>query len=102
MKSALMALAAGLAASGAAAQSAGQWQDPPKVWPASCGYCHGSGVAPELRGRRLPPGLIVRAMRHGMPGMPAFHPSEIDDRELAQFTLWLSRTPAPRDPEAKR
>lgn len=94
MRRSLLAMAVALTASGAAAQSAGQWKDPARVWAASCGYCHGA-AAIELRGRGLPPRVIMRAMRRGMPGMPAFHPSEIDDRELAQFARWLSASPAP-------
>ena len=77
------------------AQSAGQWSGPQQIWGASCGYCHGEGIGPEIRGLKLPPATIVATARNGAPGMPAFHPSEIDDHELAALARWISAAPAP-------
>lgn len=76
------------------AQSAGQWRGPEHVWGASCGYCHDEGVGPQLRGRKLPAELIPPVVRQGLPGMPSFHPSEIDDKELETLARWIARSPA--------
>lgn len=85
----------------AQAQSSGQWRGPDQIWRSSCGYCHGAGVAPELRGRRLPPQATTMIVREGAPGMPAFHPSEIGDKELRQLARWLERSPAPAPPPVR-
>jgi len=85
----------------ASAQSAGQWRGPEHIWGASCGYCHDEGVGPQLRGRKLPAELIPPVVRQGLPGMPSFHPSEIDERELASLARWITRSPAPARAAAK-
>jgi mono/diheme cytochrome c family protein len=95
MREVALIAALALAASPALAQSAGQWRDPPAIWAASCAYCHGTGVGPPLKGAHPAPATISWAMRHGMPGMPAYHPSEINADELARFADWLSKQPAP-------
>ena len=92
-------LAAALLPAPALAQSAGQWSGPQQIWDASCGYCHGEGVGPEIRGLRLPPAAIAATARNGAPGMPAFHPSEIDDRELAALARWISSAAVPPPPK---
>ena len=94
MRRIALVAAGAMAAFPALAQSAGQWRDPPAIWAASCGYCHGAGVGPPLKGIRLAPATIAWAMRHGMPGMPAYHTSEINADELARFADWLSKQPA--------
>jgi mono/diheme cytochrome c family protein len=85
-----------LMSSGALAQSAGQWTSPEHIWRASCGYCHGTGVALELRGLKLPREVTIQTARRGAPGMPLFRNSEITDKELEMFASWLERTPIPR------
>lgn len=92
---ALLGLAALAAAGAARAQAAGQWRGPEAIWAASCSYCHETGVGPELRGIRLPPATIEKAVRSGFVQMPAFHPSEISDAELRSLAAWLSAAPAP-------
>lgn len=68
-----------------------------KDWHASCGYCHGKPRgAPELRGRRLPPDLIIAFARKGATGMPVFHRSELDDARLLRLAQWISRQPLPK------
>lgn len=96
---ALLALlaTAGLAAP-AFAQSAGQWRGPAQIWSKSCHYCHDSGVGPNLRGAHLDPRVVIVVARGGMPGMPAFHPSEINDAELAGLARWLHDQPPPPPP----
>ncbi len=88
-------LLASLLPAPALAEAAGQWRGPQQIWGAACGYCHGEGIGPEIRGLKLPPETIVATARNGAPGMPAFHPSEIDDRELAALARWISTAPTP-------
>ena len=85
----------------AAAQSAGQWRGPEQIWAATCGYCHDEGVGPELRGRKLPAMGIAPVVRQGLPGMPSFHPSEMNDRELDALARWIERGPAPAEAAGK-
>jgi len=85
----------------ATAQSAGQWHGPEQIWAATCGYCHDEGVGPQLRGRKLPAAAIPPVVRQGLPGMPSFHPSEIDDKELAALARWIARSPAPPQERAR-
>jgi len=73
------------------AESAGQWRGPDHIWASSCSYCHDTGVGPRLRGARPDPKLVDLAVRNGLPGMPAFHPSEVSDKELAALGAWLQR-----------
>jgi mono/diheme cytochrome c family protein len=87
----LLALAAGTAA----AQSAGQWQGPPQLWRALCGYCHGAGVAKQLLGARLPSAVIAEIVRQGLPQMPAFMPTQVSDAELGALAEWISRSEPP-------
>jgi len=84
-----------LATAPAAAQSAGQWRGPQHIWAGTCGYCHGTPVAPEIRGMKLPAQAIAQIVRHGLPGMPAFHESELSDGEVAALAEWLSHAPVP-------
>jgi len=89
----------------ALAQSAGQWRAPDHVWASSCTYCHDTGSAPRLRGTHPDANLVAIVARNGLPGMPAFHPSEISDQELAALGAWLQRQPAPaalKPPAGKR
>ncbi|HXS27344.1 MAG TPA: cytochrome c [Steroidobacteraceae bacterium] len=90
-----IALAASLAASGARAQSAGEWGSPAQLWRATCRYCHGDGVARELRGAGLSPQAIETAVRSGPKAMPSFAPSQISDPELEQLAEWISTQKAP-------
>jgi 4-cresol dehydrogenase (hydroxylating) cytochrome subunit len=92
-----LALATG-AVAGAHAQSAGQWRGPEHMWESACGYCHGAGVAPELRGRGLPASLIRKIAREGYAAMPAFHPSEFSDQDLSALADWIAKSQAPPKP----
>ncbi len=82
----------------ARAQAAGQWRGPEHMWSSACGYCHGAGVAPELRGRGLAPVLIRKIVREGFAGMPPFHPSEFSDADLAALADWIAKSEAPPKP----
>lgn len=79
------------------AQSAGQWQSPEHLWDASCGFCHGASVAPELRGARLQPVVIKAFVRNGAPGMPVFQRSELSDADLEMFATWLAASEVPAE-----
>lgn len=69
---------------------------PEAIWRATCGYCHGSVPgAPQLRGIGLPEEAVVTAARHGAPGMPVFHASEISDADLRALAQWIAHQPAP-------
>ena len=93
MRAAALALFA--LAAPALAQSAGQWRAPDHIWASSCTYCHDAGSAPRLRGAHPDAKLVVIVARSGLPRMPAFHPSEIGDKELAALGAWLQRQPVP-------
>lgn len=97
MKAAAGALAL-LAAAPCFAQAAGQWHAPAQIWGASCGYCHGAGVGPELRGRPIDPAALRAIVRGGLPGMPSFHPSELSDAEIAGLARWLTSAKPPAPP----
>lgn len=64
-----------------------------------CGQCHETGVGPMLRGRQLPPGLIIPIVRNGMAAMPAFATSQISDEELAEVAALIAESPAPQTQE---
>lgn len=69
---------------------------PEAIWRATCGYCHGSVPgAPELRGIGLPEETVITAARHGAPGMPVFHASEISDADLRALARWIGRQHTP-------
>jgi hypothetical protein len=85
----------------AGGQSAGQWRGPEHMWGATCGYCHDEGVGPQLRGRKLPAEVIPPIVRQGLPGMPSFHPSEIDDKELVALARWIAGSAPPAKVPAK-
>ena len=84
------------------AQAAGQWQGPEHIWNASCGYCHGAGVARELRGLKLSVDVVRTFVRHGSPnGMPIFHRSELSDADLTSLARWIEAAPAPPAPSSR-
>jgi cytochrome c553 len=80
------------------AERAGQWRGPEHIWASSCTYCHDDGSGPRLRGAHPDAKLVAIVARNGLPGMPAFHPSEISDPELATLGAWLQRQPPPAQP----
>ena len=82
-------------------QAAGQWRSPEHIWNASCGYCHGAGVARELRGLKLPADAIRQIVRRGSTAMPVFHASELSDADLSSLAKWLEAAPAPSPPPAQ-
>ena len=82
----------------ATAGVAGQWQDSPAIWSATCGYCHAQvAVGPVLFGRGLAPDFISLWVRSGQGKMPAFPASEISDAELQSLTDWINLQPVAAD-----
>jgi mono/diheme cytochrome c family protein len=85
-----------------ASQKLGQPQGeraPEEIYAKTCGYCHGRNVGPVIRGRGLPAAAIVRQVRQGQNGMPAFRPTEITTSELDALAKWISTSKA--DPAEK-
>lgn len=74
---------------------------PEQVFRAVCAYCHGYAlapstlVAPELRGRQLPPVLVATLVRQGGSRMPAFRHTEVSDAELQALGRWIQASAAP-------
>jgi mono/diheme cytochrome c family protein len=95
----IVTLAGGAAFAG---QKLGQPQGeraPEEIYAKTCGYCHGRNVGPMIRGRALPAEAIIRQVRHGQNGMPAFRPTEITKSELDALAKWVSTSKA--DPAEK-
>lgn len=67
---------------------------PQAIYAKTCGYCHGAHVAPIIRGRNLPPEIIMQYVRTGPRSMPAFRPTEISDVELQALAKWVSTSKA--------
>jgi mono/diheme cytochrome c family protein len=63
---------------------------PEEIYAKTCGYCHGRNVGPVIRGRTLQSEAVVRQVRHGQNGMPAFRPTEITKSELDALAKWIS------------
>jgi mono/diheme cytochrome c family protein len=85
-----------------AAQKLGQVESeraPEALYSKTCGYCHGKNIGPVIRGRGLPAEAIMRQVRHGQNGMPAFRPTEITNSELDALATWISASKA--DPKEK-
>jgi len=70
-----------------------------QVWMDTCGYCHGRGIGPELRGRALPFETIRVWTRYGLRQMPAFSETAISDMELAELGEWMAAQPTPDEQE---
>jgi mono/diheme cytochrome c family protein len=58
-----------------------------------CSHCHDTGVGPALLSRQLQPQYVENTVRHGFRAMPAFRPSEIDAKALADVARWVSESP---------
>ncbi|MEI9963852.1 MAG: cytochrome c [Caulobacteraceae bacterium] len=84
------------------AQSDGRWRSGEQAYAKTCAYCHESGVGPVLKGRSLPPSYIAQMARHGFRQMPAFPPSFIDDKTLADLGDFLKASPAPAATATKK
>lgn len=80
----------------AAAQAAGQWRDAEQMYEHTCGYCHGAGVAVELRGGDYPAEYIAGVVRTGLTTMPAFRPSDFSDSDLAALAELIASSPKPQ------
>ncbi len=80
------------------AQAAGRWRDAKQMYAHTCAYCHGAGVAVELRGSGLPPGYIASVIRNGLRAMPAFRPSDFNDADIAALVEMITTSPAPAPP----
>ena len=85
----------------AEAQAAGEWRNAQQMFDATCAYCHGAGVADELRGRDFPPEYIGVVIRHGVRGMPAFRPSDFSDADIAALAAMIASSPKPEAPRKK-
>ncbi len=83
----------------AGAQAAGQWRDATQMYAHTCGYCHGAGVAVELRGSGLPPEHIATVIRNGSHAMPAFRPSDFNDADIAALVEMITASPTPAAPK---
>lgn len=90
----LVTATAGLAATGALADSSGKWQNGQEVYDKVCGYCHEKNVGPAITGRNLMPDYIRTVVRSGNRAMPAFRESEISDATLAEVVKLVSTSPA--------
>ncbi|MBI2313819.1 MAG: cytochrome c [Betaproteobacteria bacterium] len=77
------ALGLALASNAALAQAGGEWKSGQQVYEKVCGHCHEKGLGPVIKGRGAP-AEFKQIVRSGRRAMPAFRPSEIDDRALAQ------------------
>jgi len=80
------------------AQAAGQWRDAKQMYTHTCAYCHGAGVAVELRGSGLPPEYIASVIRNGLRAMPAFRPSDFNDADIAALVAMITTSQAPASP----
>lgn len=89
------AAAAALLPALALAQGAGRWRDAEQMYAHTCGYCHGAGVAVELRGSGIAPERIAAVIRQGWYAMPAFRPSDFDDADVAALVQMITTSPAP-------
>jgi mono/diheme cytochrome c family protein len=90
----LGALGAGVARAqpaGETPRTAAGWRAGAEVYAKVCRYCHESGVAPVLLGRKLPAPVIAVFVRNGSRAMPAFRSAEIDDAALAQLGEYISK-----------
>lgn len=76
----------------------GKFASGEEVYQKVCHYCHDAGVGPVLKGRQLPPELIMALVRSGGRAMPAFRPSEIDDESLRAVGSYLQGSAAPATP----
>ncbi len=84
------------------AQAAGQWRDAQQMYAQTCAYCHGAGVAVELRGSGLPREYIAAVIRNGLRAMPAFRPSDFNDADIAALVEMITTSPAPAPPTSQR
>ncbi len=80
------------------AQAAGQWRDAEQMYSHTCAYCHGAGVAVELRGSGLPREYITSVIRNGRDAMPAFRPSDFNDADIAALVEMITTSPTPAPP----
>lgn len=81
------------------AQAAGQWRDAQQMYAQTCAYCHGAGVAVELRGSGLPPEYVAAVIRNGLRAMPAFRPSDFNDADIAALVEMITTSPPPAPPK---
>lgn len=65
-----------------------------KIYASTCGHCHGHNVGPVIRGRQLPPALVLALVRRGQGAMPAFRQTEISDQELKALAQWIQASKA--------
>lgn len=80
----ILSLACLVSAGVARADSSGEWKSGKEVYDKVCGYCHETGVGPQIKGRGAP--LEYRAIvRHGRRAMPQFRSAEISDELLIKL-----------------
>jgi len=71
------------------ADGSGKWQSGQEVYEKVCGYCHGKGVGPVIKGQSKPADLVKIIVRSGSRAMPSFRASEIDDDALVKLIAYL-------------
>lgn len=81
--------------------SYGEWRDVEQIYASTCHYCHDTGVAPILLGRKLPLQYIDLRVRNGFNAMPAFKPSEIGVADLEALARWIEQSTAPEGSTAQ-
>ncbi len=85
----------------AQAQAAVKWRNAQQMFDYTCAYCHGAGVAAELRGSEFTPDYIGVIIREGHGGMPAFRPSDFNDADIAALVAMIASSPKPEAPKNK-
>lgn len=96
MLAASLCLVAAAWAGEASAQAAGQWRDATHAYSKICGHCHDTGIGPVITGRDLQPEYYMHVVRNGFRAMPAFRPTDIDDKTLAALAETLAKAPPPK------
>jgi hypothetical protein len=74
----------------------GVWKSAADAYSKICTYCHDAGVGPVLMGRKLPPEMITKIVRHGLIEMPAFPESFVDNKTLQDLAKYIQESDAPQ------
>jgi len=59
-----------------------------------CGYCHDTGIGPEITGRKLPVEYTTYIVRHGFRAMPAFPETHVDKDALITVAKFIEAAPS--------
>jgi 4-cresol dehydrogenase (hydroxylating) cytochrome subunit len=71
------------------AESAGQWQSGEQIYVQVCSHCHETLVAPKILGRNMKQDYVAFVVQHGLRAMPAFRPTDFNDRDMAKLTSFV-------------